>query len=54
MDVAGRDLGSYVAVARRVVAEQVRLPPGYTVVFSGQFEAWEKTLPRLLAAGGSH
>jgi copper/silver efflux system protein len=28
----------------------VKLPPGYTVVFSGQFEYWEKTRPRLIAA----
>ena len=27
-----------------------RPPPGYTLVFSGQFEFWEKTLPRLVAA----
>ena len=51
VDVAGRDLGSYVAEARRAVAEQVELPQGYTIVFSGQFENWERTLPRLIAAG---
>jgi Cu(I)/Ag(I) efflux system membrane protein CusA/SilA len=51
VDIAGRDLGSYIADARRVVAEQVELPPGYYVVFSGQFEYWEKTIPRLVAAG---
>jgi Cu(I)/Ag(I) efflux system membrane protein CusA/SilA len=50
VDVAGRDLGGYIKEARRAVAEQVKLPPGYTVVFSGQFEYWEKTLPRLIAA----
>ena len=38
VDIAGRDLGGYVAEARRVVAEQVQLPPGYTVIWSGQFE----------------
>ena len=32
--------------AAHVVAEQVALPPGYTLLFSGQFEFWEKTLPR--------
>ena len=51
VDIAGRDLGGYIAEARRVVAEQVTLPPGYTVLWSGQFEFWEKTLPRLVAAG---
>jgi Cu(I)/Ag(I) efflux system membrane protein CusA/SilA len=51
VDIAGRDLGGYIAEARRVVAEAAPLPPGYTLLFSGQFEFWEKTLPRLIAAG---
>jgi copper/silver efflux system protein len=51
VDIAGRDLGGYIAEARRVVTESVPLPPGYTMLFSGQFEFWEKTLPRLVAAG---
>ena len=50
VDIAGRDLGGYIAEARRAVAQQLELPPGYTLVFSGQFEFWEKTLPRLIAA----
>ena len=29
----------------------VALPPGYTLLFSGQFEFWEKTIPRLVVAG---
>ncbi|HXC52289.1 MAG TPA: efflux RND transporter permease subunit [Candidatus Limnocylindrales bacterium] len=51
VDIAGRDLGGYIAEARRVVAQQVVLPPGYTLLWSGQFEFWEKTIPRLVAAG---
>ncbi len=50
VDIAGRDLGGYIAEARKVVAEQVQLPTGYTILFSGQFEFWEKTIPRLIAA----
>ncbi|MBL7646007.1 MAG: efflux RND transporter permease subunit [Candidatus Hydrogenedentes bacterium] len=50
VDVAGRDLGGYIAEAREVVAREMKLPPGYTLVFSGQFEFWEKAIPRLLAA----
>jgi Cu(I)/Ag(I) efflux system membrane protein CusA/SilA len=50
VDIAGRDLGGYIADARRVVAEQVPLPPGYSLRFSGQFEYWEKTVPTLVAA----
>ncbi len=51
VDIAGRDLGGYIAEARRVVGEQVPMPPGYTMLFSGQFEFWEKTIPRLVVAG---
>ena len=51
VDIAGRDLGGYIADARRVISEQLKLPSGYYVLFSGQFEYWEKTLPRLIAAG---
>ncbi len=51
VDFAGRDPGGYIARARRAVERDVTLPPGYSIVFSGQFEMWEKTLPRLIAAG---
>ncbi|WP_286240060.1 efflux RND transporter permease subunit [Neptuniibacter halophilus] len=38
VDIDGRDLGSYVADAQRVVAEQISLPPGYSIAWSGQYE----------------
>ncbi len=38
LDTSTRDLGGYVAEARRVVGERVRLPAGYTMVWSGRFE----------------
>jgi Cu(I)/Ag(I) efflux system membrane protein CusA/SilA len=38
VDVAGRDIGSYVKEAQAVVAKSVILPPGYSVVWSGQYE----------------
>jgi Cu(I)/Ag(I) efflux system membrane protein CusA/SilA len=47
VDIAGRDLGGYVAEAKRVAAEQVPLPPGYTRVWSGQFEYLEQANRRL-------
>jgi Cu(I)/Ag(I) efflux system membrane protein CusA/SilA len=47
VDVAGRDVGGYVAEAKRVVAEQVTLPAGYTLAWSGQYEAMERVRERL-------
>jgi Cu(I)/Ag(I) efflux system membrane protein CusA/SilA len=38
IDVAGRDLGGFVEEARRRVAERVRLPAGYAIQWSGQYE----------------
>ncbi len=51
VDVAGRDLGGYIKEARQRIARDLTPPQGYTVVFAGQFEFWEKTIPRLIAAG---
>ena len=48
VDIRGRDLGSYVAAAQQAVLEQVRLPPGYSVAWSGQFEYLERASKRLL------
>ena len=47
VDIADRDLGGYVEEAKRVVAESVPLPPGYTRVWSGQFEYLEQANRRL-------
>lgn len=37
-NVSGRDVGSFVGDARKAVASQVKLPPGYYVTWGGQFE----------------
>jgi len=47
-NVAGRDLGSVIADIKTQVARQVALPPGYYVVYGGQFEAQEAATTRLL------
>jgi Cu(I)/Ag(I) efflux system membrane protein CusA/SilA len=47
VDVAGRDLSSYVDEASRVVREHVKLPPGYAVLWSGQYEAMARVRARL-------
>ena len=47
VDIRGRDLGGYVADAKKAVAEQVQLPPGYSIAWSGQFEYLERAAKRL-------
>jgi Cu(I)/Ag(I) efflux system membrane protein CusA/SilA len=47
VDIAGRDLGGYVADAQKAVAETVTMPPGYSVAWSGQFEYLERAKARL-------
>lgn len=47
VDIAGRDLGSYVEEAQRVVAEQVVLPAGYSISWSGQYEYMVRAKERL-------
>jgi Cu(I)/Ag(I) efflux system membrane protein CusA/SilA len=47
VDVEGRDISSYVDEASSVVREQVKLPPGYAVLWSGQYEAMARVRARL-------
>jgi Cu(I)/Ag(I) efflux system membrane protein CusA/SilA len=47
VDVAGRDIGRYVAEARAAVARDVKLPTGYSLQWSGQFEYMESARARL-------
>ena len=47
VDVAGRDVGSYVDEAKQLVREKVKLPAGYTLVWSGQYEAMQRVRERL-------
>ncbi len=47
VDIRGRDLGGYVADARKAVAEGVALPTGYRTVWSGQFEYLQRAQDRL-------
>ena len=47
VDIANRDLGGYVAEAQQAVAKSVRMPPGYSVAWSGQFEYLERAEARL-------
>jgi len=47
VDMTGRDLGGYVAEARAAVANEVKLPQGYTVQWSGQFEYLQRAEAKL-------
>ncbi|MCP5361634.1 MAG: efflux RND transporter permease subunit [Hyphomicrobiales bacterium] len=50
VDIADRDIGSYVADAQKQVAEKVTLPPGYSISWSGQFEQMLEARTRLQIA----
>jgi Cu(I)/Ag(I) efflux system membrane protein CusA/SilA len=47
VDIQDRDLGSYVAEAQRLVSDQVELPPGYSIAWSGQYEYMVRATERL-------
>ena len=47
VDLRERDLGGYVADAKKAVTAQVKFPPGYYVTWSGQFEYLERAKARL-------
>ncbi|MBX9590977.1 MAG: CusA/CzcA family heavy metal efflux RND transporter [Hyphomonadaceae bacterium] len=48
IDVRDRDLGGYVADARKAVAAKVTFPPGYYPIWSGQYEYYERAKQRLM------
>ncbi len=47
VDMQGRDLGGYVDEAKRRVAAELSLPPGYSLGWSGQYEYLERAAQRL-------
>jgi copper/silver efflux system protein len=47
VDIAGIDVGTYVKNAQQAVAAQVKLPPNYTIAWSGQYEYMEAARKRL-------
>jgi Cu(I)/Ag(I) efflux system membrane protein CusA/SilA len=47
VDVAGRDLGSYVEEAKKIVKENIKMPTGYYLVWSGQYEYMQRAKERL-------
>ncbi|MGI9179047.1 MAG: efflux RND transporter permease subunit [Longimicrobiaceae bacterium] len=47
VDVEGRDLGGYVAEASEFLSQHLQLPAGYTLQWSGQFEAMQRVRQRM-------
>jgi Cu(I)/Ag(I) efflux system membrane protein CusA/SilA len=47
VDVAGRDIGSYVDEAKRMIQNSVALPVGYSLQWSGQYEAMQRVREKL-------
>ena len=47
VDVAGRDIGSYVRDAQQIVTDMVVLPAGYTIVWSGQYEYMQRAKEKM-------
>ena len=48
LNIRDRDIGSFVAEARRKIASQVRIPSGYYLSWGGQFENQQRAMRRLL------
>lgn len=46
-NVRGRDLGSFVGAVREEIGKKVKLPPGYFLEYSGQFENQARAMKRL-------
>ncbi|MFA6311228.1 MAG: CusA/CzcA family heavy metal efflux RND transporter [Sterolibacterium sp.] len=47
VDIRERDIGGYVADAKKAVAAQVKFPPGYYITWSGQFEYMERAIEKM-------
>ncbi len=47
LDMTGRDVGGYVEDLKKAVADKIQLPPGYTIVWSGQYEFMQRVKERL-------
>ncbi|MDD5544577.1 MAG: efflux RND transporter permease subunit, partial [Acidobacteriia bacterium] len=48
LDTAKRDIGSYVAEAKKAIRDNIQIPAGYQLIWSGQFEYMELAKQRLI------
>jgi len=47
VDVSGRDVGTYVDEAKKALRSELKVPPGYSIAWSGQYEAMQRVRQRL-------
>lgn len=47
VDIRGQDIGSYVQELKKAVQEKIKLPQGYTITWSGQYEYMERVYQSL-------
>jgi len=47
VDITTSDIGGYVARAKKLIATQVKMPAGYTIAWSGQFEYMERAQAKM-------
>ncbi len=51
LNIAGRDIGGFVAEAKEKISEKVKLPSGYYITWGGQFENQQRAMAKLLIIG---
>ncbi len=51
LNIEGRDIGSFVAEAKRKIAENVKLPSGYYITWGGQFENQQRAMAKMMIIG---
>jgi Cu(I)/Ag(I) efflux system membrane protein CusA/SilA len=48
VDISGRDPDGYISEAARLLRDKIKIPPGYDISWSGQYEAMQRVRQRLL------
>jgi heavy metal efflux system protein len=51
MNISGRDIGGFVAEAKKKIKANVKLPPGYYLTWGGQFENQQRAMHKLMIIG---
>ncbi len=51
LNISGKDIGSFVAEAKRKIREKIKLPDGYYITWGGQFENQQRAMAKLMIIG---